>query len=161
MDMNRNIGWITTPIMLIAGVVFFWHSLDIPAGSSDAIGPRLVPMLMSGAAILLCLPLIYHDLRPHRRAKWANDDITIEALLLTAGPLILMVAVYGNMLAWFGYLLSTIACSIVVFRLFGNSIRASLIHGVIGGIVFYALFIRFMGIYDPSGSILNISDLLR
>lgn len=159
--MNRNIGWIATPIIAITGVVFFWHSLDIPAGSSDAIGPRLVPMLMSGAAILLCLPLIYHDLRSHRRANWANHDITIEALLMTAGPMILMVAVYGNLLAWFGYLLSTIACGVVVFRLFGNSFRTSLIHGIFGGVIFYVIFIRLMGIYDPSGTILDISDLLR
>lgn len=157
--MQRKIGWITNPIILLLGFLFLWQATMIPVGAHDAVGPRLVPLSISCAVILLSLLLIYFDLRPHRKLAWENQDVSLAALLLMAGPLILLLAFYGQMMTWFGYLISTLICAFGAFRLFGNSTRTSLVHSIVGGVLFYVVFVRVMGIYDPRGSVLDLSGL--
>jgi biotin transporter BioY len=60
----------------------------------------------------------------------------------------------------FGYLIATLVSGFVAFLLFQNSFKASAINALIGAVLFYVVFIRLMGVYDPAGRLINFSALL-
>jgi hypothetical protein len=71
--------------------------------------------------------------------------------------LLALLALNGFGQIWFGYFAATLFCGICVFRLFGNSWRAAVLHGAIGASVLYALFFWLLGLYDPPGTVLDLT----
>lgn len=157
--MSRNIGWIVNILVLLVGLVFLWQSVAIPGGAADAVGPRAVPLFISLIVVALSLGLIVLR-RRHPDSATTDIPITVRHLFLESGPLMLLVAIYAQLFYWTGYLAATFVIALVVFRLFSNSWRLSLVNAVIGSLLFYFVFIRGMGIYDPPGALLDLSELL-
>lgn len=156
--MTRNIDIVALLLPLAFGLLFLAESLGIPAGASDSIGPRRVPLVISISVIVLSLILVVQALRAPGAAS--ADHITPRSLMLQAGPLILIAVLYGQMIVWFGYLLSTFVAGLLVFRLYANSIAVTVAHAAIGAIVFYLAFVKGMRIYDPPGTLIDISAFL-
>ncbi|MGQ7843818.1 tripartite tricarboxylate transporter TctB family protein [Granulosicoccus sp. 3-233] len=157
--MSRNIGWVVNLLILIIGLVFLQQSWGIPTGGSDSVGPRAVPLVISLIVVFLSLCImVVNLLRPDIPAK--DDEITVRNLTLESGPLMLLVAVYAQLFYWSGYLASTFIIALLVFRLFSNSWKLSLANAAGGSLIFYLVFIKGMGIYDPPGALVDISQLL-
>nr|WP_280520617.1 tripartite tricarboxylate transporter TctB family protein [Phaeobacter sp. J2-8] len=149
----------TNVVILVFGLVFLFEAIKIPAGFADSIGPRLVPVSVAIATIGLTLLLMLVDWRTADPEE-TSHDITARNLLVQAGPMLMLAVLSGLMIGWLGYLLATAIGGVVIFRLFANSWRLSLANGLACAIVFYLLFIKGMGIYDPPGTILDISNYL-
>lgn len=173
-SMDRNIGWITNIVFLIFGIVFFVESLSVPPGPAGLIGPRTVPLSISIIVIFVGALLIYFDMKSAKRSSSkqrtpashdsvasVKKDITPRELIYFAGPVFLLTAVYGVFLYWFGYLLSTWIVALVGFSLFHNSKKIALINAIVGSLIFYYLFIKLMGVYDPPGRMIDLSGLLH
>nr|WP_306266178.1 tripartite tricarboxylate transporter TctB family protein [Pararhizobium sp. IMCC3301] len=161
--MDRKIDFITVLLALVVGLVFLWQAWAIPVGASDSIGPRLVPLIIAMSAIGLAGVQLYFDFHADGVAgtELAGDDhISIRSLFLQAGPLILAAVLYGQMMVWFGYLVATFVAALLVFRLYANSLALTLVNSTAGSLIFYIAFIKGMGIYDPPGTILDISGFL-
>lgn len=157
--MNRNIGWIVNVLVLVIGLVFLQQSMGIPGGGSDAVGPRAVPLIISLIVVLLSLwVIVLNRLKPGSAA--ADSEITVRHLFLESGPLMLLVAVYAQLFYWSGYLASTFVIALFVFRLFSNSWKLSLANAAGGSLLFYFVFIKGMGIYDPPGALVDLSQFL-
>lgn len=157
--MDRNISWIVNILILVIGLVFLKASIDIPGGALDSIGPRAVPLSISLVVVLLSLCLLILG-KFGKQAPDTDEQITPRHLLLESGPLLLLVAVYGQFFYWFGYLASTFVIALIVFRLFSNSWKLSIANATAGSLVFYFAFIQGMSIYDPPGALFDFSTFL-
>lgn len=155
--MTKNFDIAALLLSLAFGVLFFYEALGIPAGASDAIGPRRLPIIISVSVILLSLLLIWMTWND---ADDGGDHITPKSLFLQAGPLILLGALYGQMMVWFGYLIATFLAALLGFRFYGNGIGLTVANAAGAAILFYFAFVKGMGIYDPPGTLVDISNLL-
>lgn len=156
--MTRNIDIVALLLPLAFGILFLIEATGIPSGASDSIGPRRVPLIISISVIVLSLVLIWMAWRDP--GPEGDDHITPTSLFLQAGPLILAAVLYGQMIIWFGYLISTFIAAFFVFRLYGNRVALTLANSAVGAVLFYIAFIKGMGIYDPPGTLVDISNLL-
>ena len=91
----------------------------------------------------------------------AEDKMDLRLMLRSSGPLLIVMCGYGLLHGWFGYLIATALCGYTVFALFGNRLNSVLLHGSVGAVVFYLLFIIVLNIYDPPGSLLDVSNVFR
>jgi len=156
--MDRNIGWFTTAVFLAFGGAFFLASLTIPGGTSTTLGPAVVPRAVSLMMVILAAIVLVADFRTRDKGP-IKQDITPRDLLFRAGPLIALIAVYGQFMLWFGYLIATLLSGYIAFRLFGNSRKASALHSILAGTLFYFCFVYLLGIYDPPGSLIDMTLL--
>ena len=156
--MTRNIDIVALLLTLSFGILFLIESLFIPAGASDSIGPRRVSLIISASVIVLSLVIIWVMWR--NPGSGSDDHITPQSLLLQAGPLVLAAVLYGQMIVWFGYLIATFIAAFLVFRIYGNNLFLTLANSAAGAVLFYLAFVKGMGVYDPPGTWIDISNLL-
>ncbi|MDE0537825.1 MAG: tripartite tricarboxylate transporter TctB family protein [Rhodospirillales bacterium] len=162
-----NINWLPNLILLLFAIVFAVEALQIST-DEDSIGARMVPLGMSVIMTALVVIQIANDLRA-RRSIGVDIDLATEAagagtislhgFLTRSAPLIVLMAVYGVFHVWFGYLIASVLTGYLVFRLFGNNLKTILIHGTVGSALLFVIFVKLLNIYDPPGSLIDISGL--
>lgn len=158
--MKQHIDWLPAVFFLLFGLVFFYAATQIGAEYGGGDGGKILPFAASLCIIVLAARLVYSDFfQQQELSSPADEGIVLGEFLLASGPLLLLVAVYGLFHIWFGYLLATLLCSVLAFRLFGNGWLASLLHSLIGAAILYVLFIKVLRVYDPPGELIDLSGL--
>lgn len=140
---------------------------------SVATGPLIAPLAVGGLLAILAVIEAFAFLRARQRGvapAALSDEVDqasatrgtdLQLMFRSAGPLMLIMGVYGLIHGWFGYLIATALCGYAVFALFGNRMNTALVHGSAGAAVLYAIFIGILNIYDPPGTVLDVSHVLR
>ena len=154
--MERRIDWLPALGFALFGAVFLCESFQITTFGQGS-GGKIVPI--GASALVLILGLAQLALVLVGRSQGATDHISAKEFTIHSGPIILLMVAYGVFHGWFGYLLSTLICAIIAFKLFENSWRQTLIHAVIGTAVLYFVFIKTLGVFDPVGSMIDLSGL--
>ena len=90
-----------------------------------------------------------------------EESFAPRSLLRYSGPLFLLMCAYGVLHTWFGYLIATAVSAYAAFALFGNRLNTVLLHGSVGAIVLYYVFVNLLSIYDPPGTVLDVSGVFR
>ncbi len=102
------------------------------------------------------------DIETNQSGEAAVENIfDLQLFLRSSGPLLLLLCIYGLFHGWFGYLIATALSGYAVFALFGNRLNKVLLHGSIGAIIFYFLFVNLLNVYDPPGTLLDVSNVFR
>ena len=159
--MKRNLDWLPALAFAAFGGTYLYASLQVAEAFSGGYGHRTVPLAMS--VLVLCLSAWLLVSRSHDVAEPRSADgsgrIHLEDFAARSCPLIVLMAVYGLCQTWFGYIAATLICGTAAFRLFGNSWIASLLHGAAGTAVLYALFFILLNLYEPPGSVFDLTGL--
>lgn len=142
------------------GLFFLSQTYLIENIGNDPVGPEFVPTVLSW--LLIGLGLLSAVARIIMKEP---DDATRLTVPLPA--LLWMGAITGFGLLYFllflatGYLLATVIALAVVLVAFGvrSPIQVSL-QSVLGGLAYFIIFIRVMKVYDPPGSLIDISTFL-
>ncbi len=163
-----KINWLSNLVLLLFGLVFAAEALRIPS-DGESIGARLVPFWMSVIMALLVAVQIVNDLRSRAAGQvelesaepFSGDAglILVDRFLYRSAPLVLLMGLYAVFQLWFGYLLASLLISYLVFRIFGNDLKTILIHGTVGSVLLFLLFVKLLNIYDPPGSLIDLSWL--
>ena len=159
--MKRSINWLPVVCFAAIGLVYFYASIQMTESFSGGYGHRTVPLAMSILILLLCVPISYELWKTHNQAQQQDDQhvIWLNAFVSKVLPLVAILVAYGLFQIWFGYILSTVLCGVAVFRLFGNRWTICALNGVIGTAIIYFLFFHLLNLYDPPGSIIDLSRL--
>jgi putative tricarboxylic transport membrane protein len=115
------------------------------AFSSDPLGPRVFPLLLS--AILALLALIYF-LKPSGSEPWPRGRRLLQALAIPA-----LVAAAALLLEPIGFILAVFVLVTGVATVFGASWRTALIGGVIQAAIWFVVFGYLLEVYLPAGSV--------
>lgn len=147
--MSRNV--ILGSITLAISLVYYWMTGSIPVSQlADSIGPQGLPktyaLVLGGLSLI---PLI-GGLREARGGRSAGRG-ELSVLPRAVGMLLIGIG-YIVLVSWTGYLL-TIAALILATTYYqgGKVTRHSAIVAAAGGLVFWLLFVVFMGIPQPPG----------
>lgn len=159
--MPTSINWLPALAFLGFGAVFVYASLNIPETFGGSRENRNVPLASSLIVLALSAWELFRRIavrqRPESDAE--ESDIVLREFLLLAGPLMILIGLYGFFQIWFGYVVATAAFGFLTFRLFGNSWTAAALHAAAGTAVLYFLFFRVLKLYDAPGSVLDASGL--
>ncbi|MDH5749823.1 MAG: tripartite tricarboxylate transporter TctB family protein [Rhodospirillales bacterium] len=142
------------------GVFALFQVGEIENVQREAVGPELVPNVVSWLIVIFGVMMaIQSVLFPSRdknsRPPMTRDGIIVNAILIGIGFF------YFFLFLAFGYLVSTVIALAAVLYMFGTRRLSRLVPvSVMGGAVYYLVFIRLMGIYDPPGSIIDMAPLL-
>ena len=146
--MSRNL--ILGSITLAISVVYYWMAESIPASQlADSIGPQGLPktyaLVLGGLSLI---PLV-GGLREARSAPAERSDLS--ALPRAIGMLLIGVG-YIALVTWTGYLLTIAALILATTYYQGGKVTSySAIVAAAGGLIFWLLFVLFMGIPQPPG----------
>ena len=146
--MSRNL--ILGSITLAISVVYYWMAESIPVSQlADSIGPQGLPktyaLVLGGLSLI---PLV-GGLREARSAPAERSDLS--ALPRAIGMLLIGVG-YIALVTWTGYLLTIAALILATTYYQGGKVTSySAIVAAAGGLIFWLLFVVFMGIPQPPG----------
>lgn len=127
--------------MCIAGLFIGWQIQS--EYSYEPLGPRPFPMVIIGL-MLLCAVLLL--LRHPDVVEWPHRQ-TLQRLLV----LVITLGLYAWSFEWLGFPLATTLLTASIGLLFGATIPAALLSGIVmGGILFYA-FDHLLDVTLPLG----------
>lgn len=118
------------------------------AFSSDPLGPRVFPVVL--AALLAVFAILYFFF-PGAAEPWPQGALLRRSILLPA--LILVSAVTLEPLG-FGVAMFLLIAGVA--RIFGASVKAALIGGVLQASFWYFIFIYLLEVYLPRGDLLQL-----
>jgi len=128
-------------VLAVLALAAWWYSHTFVTGFLQPVGPGVFPRLV-------CVPLgvlsIYLLCRPGINQRWPKGAVLLRQL----GLLVLLGGYAGFLEPW-GFLPSTLLCSVLLIRLFDASWRQALISGAVLTIVLYLLFEFALGIPLP------------
>ena len=149
-------------IILTIGAFFLWSAEDIPVSGEDDFGARSLPRAIS--VLVVFFGVIWtglHFFKWRQQSEPTQPNAQNKYLVSRIIPLMLSSFIYAALFQWFGYLVSTFLILIPVLWIYGNtSIRKLLKISVIATSIYYIIFIKFMGVFDAGGSVINIYELL-
>lgn len=113
----------------------------------DPLGPRPYPILLLSLLILSC---VYLTIRP----KNLSDVIDLEynpVILKKVGLTLLFFFIFAFTFEFLGFPIATAIMSFAIGVLFGGTVKASLISGILLGIFCYVLFDILLDVPLPLG----------
>ncbi|MCS3602236.1 MULTISPECIES: tripartite tricarboxylate transporter TctB family protein [Buttiauxella] len=132
-------------VLCIGGLFVGWQIQS--EYSYEPVGPRPFPMAILGLMLMCAVLLI---LRHPDVVEWPHRR-TLQRLLI----MIISLAIYAWAFEWLGFPLATTLLTASFGMLFGATIPAALISGVVmGGVLFYS-FDRLLDVTLPLGVWLN------
>ena len=143
------------------GVFFLSQARIIENFGNDPLGPQLVPTILSWSMIILGgLSALYRSIFPPPTST-AGFRVSIHSLL-QIGIVTGFGLIYLILFLAVGYLLATIVILGTVLMAFGVRRPSQvLLISVLGGLAYYLVFMQLMKVYDPPGSLIDISTFLR
>ena len=149
-------------VIVALGLFFLWAAQRIPVSGQDEFGARSLPQAISILiAIFGALWAGIHFLKWRQSPAPAEPNSQNKYLFSRIIPLMLSSFLYAALFKWFGYLVATFLILIPVLWIYGNtSVRKLLTIAAIATAVYYIAFIKFMGVFDAGGSIINFNKLL-
>lgn len=158
---NRD-TWIGLVMLLVAAV--YWHEadkirispLDGPVGASGL--PKSLAYALGVLAVILIIrslavTLAERRTRPHAEAEatsidWQAHRRALGMLAIGVGYLLLV--------TWLGYIITVAALLLAVSLYIGAALTLrTVLIAVGGGILYYLLFVQFLGIPLPPGGIVR------
>lgn len=157
--MKTCINWLPSFAFAVFGAVFLYAAINIGDSFSGGSSHKVMPLFVSALVLALSgYVLFFEQVRGDGgQSSSETQPIQLATFVTRVSPLLLLMVLNGFGQIWFGYLVATFFCGICVFRLFENSWAASAIHGAIGAAVLYLLFFGLLQLYDPPGTILDLS----
>ncbi|MFB0709552.1 tripartite tricarboxylate transporter TctB family protein [Buttiauxella noackiae] len=132
-------------VLCIGGLFIGWQIQS--EYSYEPVGPRPFPLTIIGLMLMCAVLLI---LRHPDVVEWPHRQ-TLQRLLIMVASL----ALYAWVFEWLGFPLATTLLTACFGLLFGATIPAALISGVVmGGVLFYS-FDRLLDVTLPLGVWLN------
>lgn len=132
-------------VLCIAGLFIGWQIQS--EYSYEPVGPRPFPMAILGLMLMCAVLLI---LRQPDVVEWPHRQ-TLQRLVI----MVISLALYAWTFEWLGFPLATTLLTACFGMLFGATIPAALISGVVmGGVLFYS-FDRLLDVTLPLGVWLN------
>ncbi|RLZ10009.1 tripartite tricarboxylate transporter TctB family protein [Acinetobacter sp. 2JN-4] len=113
----------------------------------DPLGPRPYPVLL---LLLLIISCLYLTFRPQKLAEFIDLGYT-PSILKRIGLLMLFMLIYAVTFEFLGFPIATAIMFFLVGTLFGGSIKASLISGIVFGCLLYGLFDYVLDVPLPLG----------
>lgn len=135
---------------LAFSAAYYWMADNLPASQlSDAIGPQGLPKIYALALVALSLILIIGAAA--NRGAVAPAVESRAPLSRVAGVLLMGVA-YIVLAPWIGYPIAIAALiAATTYYQGGAFTRYVALVSVIGGVLFWVLFVVLMGIQQPAG----------
>ena len=158
---TRNKDLLISLTVIGMGIFFLLQTRMIESFGDDDVGPELVPTILSWLMIALgglsaVFRLIFPD--PNDKAQLRVPSSS----LLWIGAITGLGLIYFFLFLATGYLLSTIVILGVILIAFGvRHPTRVLFISVLGGMAYYFIFIRVMKVYDPPGTLIDISTILK
>lgn len=132
-------------VLCIAGLFIGWQIQS--EYSYEPVGPRPFPIAILGLMLMCAVLLI---LRHPDVVEWPHRQ-TLQRLVI----MVISLALYAWTFEWLGFPLATTLLTACFGMLFGATIPAALISGVVmGGVLFYS-FDRLLDVTLPLGVWLN------
>jgi hypothetical protein len=150
---------------LAISVLYYWMTTLVPASQlADAIGPQGLPKVYAVILAALSLMLMIRSVRDSASRKAGRKPSTMESdssgarhadsrsrSFRAAGMLVIGI-VYILLAPWLGYLLSISGLIFATTYYQGGTVnRQAALVALCGGVLFWVLFVAFMGIAQPSG----------
>jgi len=148
--------------LAIISALFLVLAIQIETTSEDLWGPKIAPLFLAGTLLILS---IVASLGPIIRKGARETDEEVDQENSGEGPvpffkiaLVLILGVfYFFAISVLGYLISTIISLFLILLIFENSnLKKISIIAVVGSAIYYLIFIKLLGIFDPGFKILDI-----
>jgi len=127
-------------------IAYQMWKLDVPF-AYEPVGPRAFPLLLSALMALCCLVLLVN---PDRHHSFPDAATLVKGALLFA-----VLLAYGALFEVLGFPIGTALMVILVCRIFGGSLLAGVLAGLLVASLGYLLFDRFLEVTLPFGRIWN------
>jgi putative tricarboxylic transport membrane protein len=115
------------------------------AFSSDPLGPRVFPVMLACALALLALIYLF---RPGEAEDWPSGTLLARSIAL---PLLVLIS--ALMLEPAGFPVAMFVLTAGVGWLFGASLLATIIGGVVQSALWYFVFAYLLEVYLPAGAL--------
>jgi putative tricarboxylic transport membrane protein len=144
---------ILAAVLLLIGSGLFWTALVAAGGDFSLQGPRLAPVVVTGAWVIIAGFYLVMQLRPQPASEDVEDEEGAESpgWLAPAGVAAALVG-FAIALEYAGFVVSAALFIVVVSRVLGSRI---LIRDVIVAVVLptavYLAFTRLLDIFLPAG----------
>jgi hypothetical protein len=169
---NDKAELLSAAVVIGVGIFGLYLAYSIESFQEETlVGPRLVPMTITGLGIglgILQLALSWMNQIKNDKAgdstiadanRGKRPALSLKAVLRMAAVIVIGFA-YIWLFSATGYLIATAAAMAVLLVLFGTRNGGKVAVLTIGGTtVYYIIFIRLMGIYNPPGWLLNLEML--
>lgn len=167
MIITQRVNLAISTVVALVGIFMWWGVVNFDTEDALFEGARLLPSIVGTGLILLAGVLLVSGTEEAEIEKEPTkidepDDYGWRGLNTVAVPLTAIVLIYVGLLSGFGYLIATILISVAFFKLFGNQgIKYGLTFPIVTAIVFYILFFNVLGLFDPPGEILDMSEIFQ
>ena len=165
--MRDKSEFISAAVVVGLGIFFLLQAHLIESYQEALIGPRLVPVYLAGMIIGLGILQFAVAWMGRSGSTEPEDSLLSEDLPVMSRPAILRMAAiiaigFAYMLLFeaTGYLIATAIVLALLLFVFGTRKAVRLAVLTIGGAaVYYFLFIKLMGIHDPTGWLIDVEML--
>jgi hypothetical protein len=158
-----------TAVVVLTGIFFAVLAWDINPKSHE-IGPRVVPMFVAVAMILLgaLVSLVALKTNSPENGNGSNElDVTEDVDYGFANSNISRIVsvigcgiIYIILFIAFGYFAATLVSLALILYAFGNRNLATLVLvSIIGTVIYQYIFMGLMGLHDPVGALIDFSVL--
>ncbi|AYD03653.1 tripartite tricarboxylate transporter TctB family protein [Neorhizobium sp. NCHU2750] len=152
-------------LLAVAGIYYTWSTQIADSTLSDEIGAAGLPQVLAALLAILSLCLIIRSLlsAKARTAQLAatgvaedDEEEDFNAPLPRAVGFLLFGAIYICLLPFVGYVVST-ALLIGAIALYEGAPRTWVViaAAVGGGVLYWAIFVKLLGVNQPAGSLLG------
>lgn len=152
MRLDRNqIGGL---VFAVLGAIGLWAAWGLPFGNARLPGPGAMPIVLSGALVILSLALLFAD-RTVAPEDASAVDMPDKWGELRIGATALLIMVYIAAIGLLGFFLDTFLLTFAMFMLGAPGFRIlwPAIGGLASTVVAYGLFVFMLGVPLPAGSI--------
>ena len=144
------------------GLFMWWGALQIETDAGLFEGPRLFPCLVATGLLVLAAVLAATAALKTSGETVGDKGFTTtswRSFWTVALPLTGMLILYVGLFNGFGYLIATLLVAPGAFWLFGcrGPLQVVVLPTALV-VAMYLLFFRVLGMFDPPGTILDLSD---
>jgi putative tricarboxylic transport membrane protein len=132
-------------VLLVLAVLYGLDASRIPYSfSSDPLGPRVFPLILSGALALLSLIYLF---RPGGSEPWPQGRLLASSIAIPG-----LVLVATLLMEPLGFAIAITLLVTGVGRIFGASWRLAVIGGLAQAALWFFVFKHLLEVYLPGGS---------
>jgi hypothetical protein len=146
-------------------LLVWWGTVQIDTEAGLFEGPRLLPSIVGTGLLMLSAGLAAHAawrIATGAPSGGPPEPVDWRGFARVAAPLLVLLFSYVALLIGFGYLLATVLAAPAAFLLFGNRGPLQvLVLPIMLAVLFYVLFFHLLGMFDPPGTVLDISQSFR
>ncbi|CCQ75241.1 tripartite tricarboxylate transporter TctB family protein [Magnetospira sp. QH-2] len=138
----------------------------IPPSNDDGVGARFIPLVLSVSMLILggigmAYAATINAPKEPEPAQNQASQVSLTGMLFRIGVLTALGFFYLFLMGALGYALSTFVVLVMCLVLFGNKRPIPVIlMSLIGTAIYYVVFVKQLGIYDPPGWLIDVSSFL-